>query len=152
MTQIPGLKDENGNINNVAPSSGAGCVLMSDSPHKEEAWEFMKWWTSSEIQYSYGRELEAVMGPAARYNTANMEALKLLSWSTNDRNNLFAQSKNLKGIPQVPGGYYTERNLNFAKLAVLNKKSEPRQVLMKYVKDINTELRYKRKEFKLSSD
>ena len=152
MIQIPGLKDENGNINNVAPSSGAGCVLMSDSPHKEEAWEFMKWWTSSEIQYSYGRELEAVMGPAARYNTANMEALKLLSWSTNDRNNLFAQSKNLKGIPQVPGGYYTERNLNFAKLAVLNKKSEPRQVLMKYVKDINTELRYKRKEFKLSSD
>lgn len=150
MTQIPGIKDKNGNINNVAPSSGAGCVLMSSSKYKKEAWEFMKWWTSAEIQYAYGRELEAVMGASARYNTANMEALQLFPWSAADRKNLLAQAQNLKGIPQVPGGYYTERNLNFARLSVLNKKTEPRETLLKYVYDINKELAYKRREFGLA--
>lgn len=152
MVQIPGIKDVNGNINNIAPCSGAGCVLISSSSNKEEAWEFMKWWTSAEVQYSYGRELEAVMGPAARYNTANVEALIRLPWAAMDRKNLLAQFEKLKGIPQVPGGYSTERNLNFARASVLNNKTEPRETLLKYVEEINKELEYKRREFGLMSD
>ena len=46
---------------------------------KEAAWEFMKWWTSTPIQAEFGREMEGLMGAAARYPTANIKALDQLA-------------------------------------------------------------------------
>ena len=48
------------------------------------AWEFLKWWTSAEVQAQYGTELEALIGVEARWNTANVEALKSLPWPRQD--------------------------------------------------------------------
>lgn len=149
MVELPGIADENGNINNTSPTTSQGCILMKSSKSKEAAWEFMKWWTTTEAQYEFGKQLEAVMGASARYNTANIEALQKMPWAAADRMGLMNQAKHEKGVPQVPGGYFTERNLNFAKLAVLNKKEDPRETLANYSNIITEEIQYKRKEFGL---
>ena len=55
------------------------------------------------------------------------------------------------GIPQVPGGYYSWRNLNNAFYTVTTETdtASPREELMDKVLYINDEIRYKRVEFGL---
>ena len=149
MTVLPGVEQADGSINNVSPATSKGCILMNSSDNKDAAWTFMKWWTDADAQYEFGSQLEAVMGAAARYNTANIEALKRMPWSAKDRIGLLEQLANLRGVPNIPGGYYTERNVNFAKLAVINNGEDPRNQLMKYSDNITEEITVKRSEFGL---
>ena len=58
--------------------------------------------------------MEGLMGEAARYPTANIEAFANLPWPTDDYEALEAQFANVKGIRQVPGSYFTWRNVNNA--------------------------------------
>ena len=126
--------------------------MLESCKDKDLAWEFVKWWTSSDVQYEYGEQLEAVMGAAARYNTANTDALLRFAWTGNDRRSIETQINNLKGMPQVPGGYYTARYVNFAKLAVINDKENPRSALMDNSEDIDQEILIKRTEFGLETE
>jgi ABC-type glycerol-3-phosphate transport system substrate-binding protein len=149
MRELPGFEQKDGTISNVAPAGGSGAIIMQASKHKDESWEFLKWWTSENAQYNFGKELEAVMGVGARYNTANIDALQKLPWSVNDRKELLAQAENSQGTPEVPGGYYTNRNLEFAMWTVLSDKTDPREALLSYTDEINGELKAKRLEFGL---
>ena len=149
MVTLPGVRQADGTILNCAPATGAGCVMMAASKHQDDAWEFMKWWTDSETQYRFGKELESVMGVAARYNTANLQALKMLPWQARDRASLLEQIETLKGIPEVPGGYMTSRAVDFALRKVYNNNVEARSTLLSYVSQINEEMKLKREEFGL---
>jgi len=151
FTTIPGTVQEDGSIRNDVPSSGSSCVMMEGSDDKDLAWEYMKWWVSTETQLKYGREMEGLMGPAARYPTANIEAFLSLPWPVNDLNALSEQFKVVRGIPQVPGGYFTMRHVNNAFYQVVVAKDiEPRESLMNYVRYIDDEIDYKRAEFGLT--
>ncbi len=149
MTTLPGMEQPDGSINNVSPIIVQGCLMLNDCKNPEAAWKFVKWWTESDTQYEFGEQLEAVMGAAARYNTANTDALLRFAWTGNDRKTIEEQIGNLRGMPQVAGGYYTARYLNFAKLDVINKNVNPRTALMNNAADINEEIRIKRTEFGL---
>lgn len=145
---VPGMQDGD-TINNTAAISGAGAILMKNSKQKDAGWEFMKWWTSADVQVDFGLELESVLGPAARFNTANLEAIQRLPWSAEDKSRLLEQFNNTAGIPEVPGGYYTSRYVDFAIRDVTNDNLEPRAVLLSYVRNIDDEIVTKRKEFGL---
>lgn len=152
FTQVPGTRKEDGTVDHSVPSSGTSTVILQKAQDKESAWEFLKWWTSSEIQTRYGREMEGLQGPAARYPTANIEALQSLPWPVEDYRNLSRQFESVRGIPQVPGGYYTARNLTNAFAAVvIDKKIGPREALTDNVRYINDEIKNKRREFGLDS-
>ena len=56
----------------------------------------MKWWLSEEIQTQYGKEMEGLMGEAARYPTANVKAFANLPWPTDDYEALEEQFKKRK--------------------------------------------------------
>ena len=152
MSTLPGTVKADGTVDNVAPIIMKGCLMLQDCKNKDAAWEFIKWWTSAESQYEFGEQLEAVMGAAARYNTANTEALLRFTWSGADRRSIEEQVQNLRGMPQVPGGYYTARYLNFAKLAVINDKENPRSALLDNSADIDEEIKIKRNEFGLEME
>ncbi len=151
MIPLPGVMNEDGTVNNTAPATVQGCMMMEASEHKEAAWEFMKWWTRSDVQTRFGEQLEAVMGAAARYNTANIESLLSFSWTAADRKSIEKQISSLKGIRQIPGGYFTERNINFAKNAVINDDDNAREALTEYSEAITEEITIKRKEFGLKT-
>ena len=114
FTKIPGTVKEDGTIDYTSASGGTADIMMEACEDKDAAWEFMKWWSSAETQLAYGLELEGIMGTAARYPTANAEAFASLPWSVTEYNALVEQMEQLEGIPQVPGGYYTRRNVNNA--------------------------------------
>lgn len=149
MMPLPGTLQADGTINRTGIATGGGSIIMSASEHKEASWEFIKWWTDTEAQYQFGKELESVMGPAARYNTANLKALERLPWQSADRLSLMTQMNRLQGLPEVPGGYMTSRNVDFAIRKVYNENTETRSTLLSYIESINQELRLKREEFGL---
>ena len=149
IAPLPGVEQPDGTINNTSPSSASGAIIMATCENTEGAWEFLKWWTGADIQKEFGTELESIMGAAARYNTANVEAADSLPWSVSDLKTLRAQRDASEGIPQVPGGYYTTRYIEFAMRLVVNNNESQRDTLLKYVPTINEEIAMRREEFGL---
>lgn len=153
FTVVPGTVQPDGTINHMTGSTGLADIIMSATEHPQESWEFLKWWTSAQTQTLYGREMEALMGASARVATANREALANLSWPMKDYKALVQQMDQAKGIEQVPGGYYTWRNVNNAFYTITTdtatNNTTPREALMDQVYYINAEINYKREEFGL---
>lgn len=109
----------------------------------------MKWWTDAPVQMQYGKNMESIMGTAARYNSANKEAFASVSWSADVRQAIDEQMLSVRPIPEVPGGYYTSRYFDFAYRDVVNDGKEVRPTLNESVKQINAEIANKREEFGL---
>jgi len=147
---VPGtLMDDGVSIRRETVSSGTSVMIMNDADNKEAAWEYLKWWTSTETQVRFGREMEGILGAAARYPTANVEAMSQLPWTVEEYQKLEEQWDWVKGIPEVPGGYMTGRHLDNAFRLVYNESSNPRETIYDYVQTINDEIEKKRKEFGL---
>ena len=151
FTMVPGTVMPDGTVNHEVASHTTSVMMLQNAKDKAAAWEFMKWWTSKETQIAYGREMEGLLGEAARYPTANIEALEELPWPVKDYQNLQSQWQWVEGIPQVPGGYFTGRHLDNAFRKVVNGNENPREALSDYLLYINDEIAIKRKEFKLSN-
>lgn len=146
---LPGTPQADGTVRRDTPSGGSAAFIMKKAKDKDAAWEFVKWWTDKETQVRYGREMEGLMGPAARYPTANVEALKELPWPVKDLRSLEEQWQWVRGIPEVPGGYFTGRHLDNAFRKVINEGINPREALNDYVRFIDDEIKLKRQEFNL---
>lgn len=123
--------------------------MLRQAKNKDAAWEFMKWWVDKDSQVRFGREMEGLMGAAARYPTANVEALKELPWPTSDYRNLEEQWQWVQGVPEVPGGYFTGRHLDNALREVINNGTNTADALYDYVQEIDYEIDQKRAEFDL---
>lgn len=149
MAPVPGVEREDGTIDRALGGWGQNAMMLDNSEMKDESWEFLKWWTSAEIQEEFGREMESLLGAAARYPTANIEAMSRLPWPVDDYESLISQWEDVQGTPEVPGGYYTARHLNNAFRAVVYNGDDPRETILDYVRDIDDELTGKRLEFGL---
>ncbi|MBN2658977.1 MAG: extracellular solute-binding protein [Spirochaetales bacterium] len=146
---VPGKRDADGRINREVGSDVTGCIVMKNSARKDQAWEFLKWWTSTETQIRFGREMESLLGAAGREPTANLEAISSLAWPTDVYEKLKSQWNDVRGVPEVPGGYYTGRHLENAFRQVVFEGDSPRETLEEYVGKINGEMISKRREFGL---
>ncbi len=142
-------------IDRSSPATVSAVVIMADENRSDElrnnCWEFIKWWTDAPAQSEYARQYEAIIGLAAKYNTANTEALKSMSWTNSERKNLEAGFNNIKGTPEFPGSYIITRYVDFAFNDVYNNGSNPVESLLNYVNQINAELTRKRQEFGLET-
>lgn len=130
----------------ILSNTPATSIILKDSKKKELAWQFLNWWLDDETQLEYGRELEVIVGSAARYPSANINTANRLPWPSNDYKIIKNARLNTVGIPQVPGGYMTTRQFKNAFVAVMQG-LDPIESLNKYVKEIDLELAKKRREF-----
>jgi ABC-type glycerol-3-phosphate transport system substrate-binding protein len=149
MAPIPGTRKNDGTIDRSVSSSGTACVIFENAKNPNASWELMKWWTSTETQVRYGREIEALQGSSARWPTANMQAMQELGWTTNITKQISEQWKYVIGIPEVPGGYYVGRSVDNAIKSVINSGEDAREIILDQVDKINKEIRNKRQEFGL---
>lgn len=151
IAPVPGTERPDGSIDRSTGSTGLTSLIMSATEEPKACWEFLKWWTSAETQTSFGYEMESLQGEAGRVPTANLEAFENLAWKASDMEALVEQHGYVRGIPQVPGGYYSWRNVNNAFYTVTTDTdtASPREELMDKVVLINSELAYKWEEFEL---
>ena len=151
IAPVPGTRKDDGSIDRSVGSTGLTSLIMSATKEPEACWEFLKWWSSDAVQTNFGYEMESLQGKAGRVPTANLTAFSKLAWKASDMEALLEQYQWVKGIPQVPGGYYSWRNVNNAFYTVTTDTdfASAREELMDKVVLINEELNYKWEEFEL---
>ena len=149
MVPIPGTLKEDGTIDRTAAASGNACFILSSCKNTDAAWKFLRWWASTETQTDYGRNLENVLGAAGRYTPASIEAMESLAWSGDELEILKEQWSSVHELTEIPGGYYTSRNIDNAFKSVVNNNENPREALNYWNRQINAEILRKRDEFQL---
>ncbi len=160
FVQLPGVKRADGTINHASPATPQAVMMMKDaaddisegqdvteSKKAQNAWKYLQWWVSTPTQERFGQEQVAIMGTAAKYNTANVDALVGQSWTAQEKTNLMQQFRSLKGTPMSPGNYIVARFTNFAFYNVVDDGQVASEAMLGYVDDINHELSRKRDEY-----
>lgn len=146
FTTVPGTPREDGSIDHSVAVTGIACMLMEGARDKDSSWEFLKWWTSSETQIAYGRNMEMVLGTAGRVATANVEASEALSWSRSNAQALSEARRFSRGLENVPGSYFLSRHLQNAFRKVVISNGDAKDSLRQYTKTINSEIASKCEE------
>ncbi len=147
---IPGKEKEDGSIDRTFVVDTVQSVIMAKNRDLDSSWEFLKWWTGTDVQLQFANSLEALMGTSARYAAADPEVLKQLPWSNRELDNLLEQYEQTEGIPAVPGNYMTTRMVQYSFNDVVSENANPRETLYLNIKDINQEISRKRQELHLS--
>ncbi len=148
FTDVPGTERADGSINRTVTASVTATVMMNGVRDRAATWKFMGWQVGSDVQAEYGNSMVSLIGPAAKYNTANMAALEKMSWTTEEYKNLYSQFNSIASVPNYPGSYIIDRYLEFAFLNA-NEGADPVEELRDYTKVINKEINRKRVEFEL---
>lgn len=143
IAPVPSVDGENG----VIAGGGTGCAILAASKHKDEAWEFLKWWTRADTQERYSKNVESILGVVARVATSNVEAFSNLSWKPEAKEKLLSQWESVNEVPEIPGSYYVARALDQAFWQVVNKKSNSVDAVNEWNEIANYEIERKIKEY-----
>ncbi len=151
MTRIPGTVREDGTVDHTSMSTSSVSIIIKGCENKNRVYDFISWWVSADAQATYGNNIEARLGTGGRYTTANREAFDMLPWDYESAQEIKRAWEDVTDTPKLPGDYYVERMLSNAYRAVVYSKSNPREMLVKYTKEIDKELARKRAQYKVDS-
>ncbi len=144
---FPGLTDENGEVQRWTTGGAETMGIMSQSTKQEEAWEFLKWWSSAEVQSEFGNLLQSTYGSEYIWPTANKEAFATLPLRASHKQVIIEQMEWMTEAPWVLGTYMLERELSNAFISVTVDGVEARRAMDTAVKRINRETYRKLEEF-----
>lgn len=161
---VPGVEDESGVVQRqTAGAAQSSMILQSgkDSQvacndsygengyidRQDAAWEYLKWWMSTETQVSFGVTLQTTYGEEYIWNSANTEAFEQLPWKSRDKQTIIEQMEWIEESPRIPGTYMLERELSNAYVAVVTNGGVLRTELDSAIKRIDRETLRKLKEF-----
>ena len=151
FSSLPGSENkyEEDNFNYDSLAGVSATVMLHGCDNPLAAWQFIQWQTSAKVQADYGNRMVALIGPSAKYETANLEALDNLSWTASEKEAIWDQMSNLSSIVNYPGSYIISRYLKFAFLDAVNDGADATDALRGYIDAINSEIERKREEFDL---
>jgi len=147
MVEVPGFEKEDGSINNAVNGTGTACVILDWSKKKDKAWEFLKWWTSDDIQHRFSVNIESILGASGRYESANMNAVYKLGWDNETLKALKSQFNKVENLPEVPGSYYVSRSIQQVYWNVVNNGQNVEDMLEKWIPEADDEIRRKIEEY-----
>ena len=148
---LPGSENEfeDDGFNYDSLATVGATVILNGCDDLITAWQYVQWQTSADVQAEYGNRIVSVIGPAAKYETANLEAVNNLSWTAREKAAIKDQMSNLNSIKNYPGSYIYSRYMKFAFLDAVNNGADPYEAMMSYIPAINAEIQRKREEFNL---
>lgn len=145
---VPGTMQEDGTIDR----STCGCaestvIFKSNSEREAKAWEFIKWWSSTEVQAEFGQTMQIIYGDEYMWTTANVEAFAQLPIDQDDKEVILEFAKNVVDVARVPGTYMLEREISNAFNSIVVDGDDERERIDKAVKTIDREILRKLEEF-----
>ncbi|UQZ81821.1 Bacterial extracellular solute-binding protein [Paenibacillus konkukensis] len=152
VAPIPGVKQPDGTVARWMGGGMQSSAIFKQTKKPQESWEFLKWWTSAEIQERYGTDLETLNGVSFRWNTSNIDAFAKLPWKKDDLNAIMEQWRWFREIPNVPGSYFMERELQNAWNRTVVDGINYRTSLETAIVDIDREIQRKMQEFHFIDD
>jgi ABC-type glycerol-3-phosphate transport system substrate-binding protein len=148
MALHPGVYNEATNTIERYASVGAQAnMILSQTQYEEEAWDFLSWWMSTEVQSEFALTLLSTYGKQYVWNTANLEAFQTIPIPQNYKDIIFEQWQYAIEAPRIPGSYMVEREISNAWTAIVFDAANPRQALDEAVRIANREISYKMAEF-----
>lgn len=146
LAPYPGVADENGVVQRWTSGAAESNVIFSSSQRKDEAWAFLDWWMSTEIQTDFSFLLQTTLGNEYMWNSANLEAIANAPWNRKHKAVIIEQLKWTYDTPRVPGGYMAEREISNAIDAVVKGK-KLQTAIDTADRNINREIKRKLEEF-----
>ena len=147
VAPYPGYLDENGNILRYISGAQSTAVIFESTKYEKDAWDFLKWWTGTEIQSEFAEILRLTYGNEYMWNTANLEAFAKLPWNEKHKATILEMLDWIVEVPRVPGNYMTQRSLSNALNNIVLNSANVRQELAEASKDIKLEINSKLEEF-----
>ena len=144
----PGTVQEDGTIDYSTCGCAESTVMFKSNEDREaKAWEFVKWWSSTDVQAEFGQTLQNTYGDEYMWATANLEAFKQLPWDSDAKEVILEFAKNVVDVARVPGTYLLEREMSNAFNDIVVNGDNEQERIDKAVKTINREFERKLEEF-----
>jgi ABC-type glycerol-3-phosphate transport system substrate-binding protein len=152
MDLHPGYRDPVTNqINRSAASGAQASMILANTNHREDSWDFLSWWMSTPIQALFGDILQSTYGKTFFWNSANLEAFGQSSMPQQYKEVVLAQWEFALEASRIPGTYMVERELSNAWTNIVFYGMNPRQAIDEAVRISNREIIYKMAEFGYTS-
>ncbi len=143
---------EDGRELRYATGSAQACIMFANTDHPDEAWEFMKWWMSTEAQVDFQRQLIMNYGVTYLWNSANVEAFQYLPISEEHKAVILEQWEWLQEPVKLPGSYMQEREISNAWNKIVFDGVNARVAIDDSIVIINREITRKMEEFGFIKD
>lgn len=112
VAPLPGVRNDEGVVNRTYDGSSTSGIIFKNSEKQDEAWEFLKWWTSDDVQLNYAENLMTSMGPEYMWNTSNINAFSQMSWDPTHIDIILEQWEWIFDTPKTPASYMMEREIS----------------------------------------
>ena len=142
-----GTPREDGSIDRWYVAASTGGVIFRDTPHAQAAWDFLKWWTSTDVQVEYTYTLRSTYGDVYFWLPADLEALRQAPIGQEDKQVILSMVPWIRDVPRTPGQYLLERSLSDIWNAMVNDGRSAQVAADERVIEINREIRRKMQEF-----
>lgn len=123
---VPGTKQADGIICRYWSADATSSMIFSNSQKKDAAYQFLKWWLSSDTQLRYATELQMKYGSDYIWNTGNHVALAGMSYPLAHKKTILEQWSWQKEALRHPASYILEREVSNAWIAIVTE-GEPFQ-------------------------
>lgn len=148
ISVVPGTVQADGSIDR----STCGCaestvIFKSNSQREAMAWEFIKWWSSTEVQTEFGQTMQVTYGDEYLWTTANVEAFANLPLDNDHKEVVLEFAANVVDVARVPGTYMLEREMSNAFNAIVVDGENEQSRIDEAVKIIDREIIRKLEEF-----
>lgn len=143
----PATELANGQAYRYTTGSAQASIMFASTDQPQAAWDFLKWWMSSETQVAFQQQLVLNYGLEYLWSSANLEALAYSPIPQKHREIILEQWTWLQEPVRLPGGYMQERELSNAWNKIVFDGLSPRVAVDEAVLIINREIRRKMEEF-----
>ncbi|MBE6750249.1 MAG: extracellular solute-binding protein [Ruminococcaceae bacterium] len=147
IAMVPGTKQSDGTVQRYQMADSTASMIFANTKKPDEAWDFLKWYLSTDTQVNYANTLQSTYGSEYRLNTANLNAFKQLQYSEEDLKVILGQWEWQKENLQHPAGYMSERELSNAWINVVVNGDGIAEALDKAVLQSDREILRKMQEF-----
>ena len=121
---VPGTRQEDGSVCRYWSADNTSAMIFSNTNRKDEAYQFLKWWLSSDTQLQYATALQTKYGSEYVWNTANHVALAGMSYPMAHRKIILEQWDWQKEALRHPASYILEREVSNAWIAIVTEGEE----------------------------
>jgi ABC-type glycerol-3-phosphate transport system substrate-binding protein len=136
-----------GTQNRWATGSAQTTIMFRNTDQPDAAWQFMRWWMSTETQVEFGEQLILNYGREFLWFSANREALSLMDIPEDHQQVIQEQWEWIQEPVRLPGSYMQERELSNIWSRIVFDGANPRVAIDRSVITINREITRRMEEF-----
>lgn len=120
LALIPGIRQEDGSVSRLHPTMASPCYILSGTEQPQAAWDFIKWWMSSDVQKDYAFRLQTTYGETYLWMSANIQTIQESTiFNAKEKQIILAQLMETAEITPHPANTFVERALSNAWTSVV---------------------------------